>query len=232
MKGDQQALVDALLGRGEAPAGLAGDGRGLEVYRNNLRALSAQALGVAFERLRAELGDDEFAALAWTYWRHDPPRSGDLGDWGAGLAAFLVERAGEDSGLPDLARLDWAEHRAERAADSAVDAASLELLGSTPADALWLALRPGVSLLQQRDDAVLVWRAGWRGMSKPVSEAEAVFIETVLAERTLAEALAAAEVKGSGASADFDFSAWLQAALQNAWLHAVRATPPTSNTAS
>lgn len=232
MKADQQALVHALLGLGEAPAALAGDGRGLEVYRNNLRALSAQALGVAFERLRAALGDQEFAALAWTYWRHDPPRSGDLGDWGGGLAGFLVERAGEDSGLPDLARLDWAVHHAERAADSALDAESLHLLGTTAADALWLVLRPGVCLLWQQAGPVLVWRAGWRGCSQAIDTAEAAFVEAVMAGRCLADALATAEVKGSGASADFDFSAWLQAALQNAWLHAVRATPPTSNTVS
>ena len=192
MKTDQQALVHALLGLGEAPAALAGDGRGLEVYRNNLRALSAQALGVAFERLRAALGDEEFAALAWTYWRHDPPRSGDLGDWGGGLAGFLVERAGEDSGLPDLARLDWAVHQAERAADSALDAESLHLLGTTAADALWLMLRPGVRLLWQQAGPVLVWRAGWRGCSQAIDTAEAAFVEAVMAGRCLAAALATA----------------------------------------
>ena len=46
MKAQQQAFVDALLGRGEAPAGLTGGERGLAAYRNNLRALSAQALAV------------------------------------------------------------------------------------------------------------------------------------------------------------------------------------------
>jgi hypothetical protein len=48
----------------------------------------------------------------------------------------------------------------------------------------------------------------------------------------LADALAQAAVKGSAAEADFDFSAWLQAALQNAWLQGVRSTPLTHRTST
>ena len=76
MKAEQQAFVDAVLGRSEPPSRLRKPARGLAVYRNNAQALSAQALAVAFERLRAELGDTAFAALAWTYWRHEPPSGG------------------------------------------------------------------------------------------------------------------------------------------------------------
>lgn len=230
MKADQQAFVDAVLGRGEAPQRLRDARGGLDLYRNNLRALSAQALGVAFVRLREALGEDDFASLAWTFWRHAPPVSGDLGDWGAELAGFLIERAGEESGLPDLARLDWAVHCAERAADAPLDAESLQLLGTTTPEALWLALRPAVMLLAQREGAVLVWRATWRGAWRALSSGEAAFFAAVISGASLAEALEQAEVKGSGSQADFDFGTWLQAALQNAWLHAVRATPPNLTT--
>ncbi|MGM9480401.1 HvfC/BufC family peptide modification chaperone [Roseateles sp. NT4] len=232
MKADQQAFVDALLGRGAAPAGLTGSQRGLAAYRNNIQALSAQALAVPFARLREELGEDEFASLAWTFWRVHPPESGDLGRWGGMLAGFLVERAGEASGLPDLARLDWALHQAERAEDAALDAESLALLGSHAPDTLWLQLRPGVSLLAQTEGAVLVWRQGWRGQSQALADLDAVFVRAVLDGVNLAEALEAAAVKGSGAETDFDFAAWLQAALQNAWLQGVRATPPNRTTTS
>lgn len=226
MRDEQEAFIRALLGQGDPPARLREGGRGLPVYRNNLRALSAQALGIAFGRLQAELGEADFASLAWTYWRQDPPRSGDLGDWGAGLAAFLQAHAGEASGLPDLARLDWALHRAERAADVVLDADSLQRLGDTPAESLWLVLRPAVQLLSQREGPVLVWRSRWRGEWAAVPPGEAAFLAAVLAGEPLSDALAQASVKGSGGSADFDFGAWLQAALQNAWLHAVRDTPP------
>ncbi|WP_457442364.1 HvfC/BufC family peptide modification chaperone [Roseateles sp. P5_E4] len=230
MKAAQQAFVDALLGRGEAPPGLTGSERGLAAYRNNLRALSAQALAVPFVRLREELGEDEFASLAWTFWRAHPPESGDLGQWGGALEGFLLERAGEASGLPDLARLDWALHRAERAQDASLDADSLALLGTTSPDKLWLQLRPGLAVLAQSDGPVVVWRAGWRGKWQPVSAADAVFMQALIDAVNLAEALEAATVKGSGGETDFDFAAWLQAALHNAWLQGVRATPPNRTT--
>lgn len=230
MKADQQAFVDALLGRAQAPPGLIGAERGLAAYRNNLRALSAQALAVPFARLHEELGEDEFASLAWTFWRAHPPESGDLGQWGGALEGFLLERAGADSGLPDIARLDWALHSAERAEDVALNADSLALLGSTAPEQLWLQLRPGVALLQQSGGPVLVWRQGWRGQWQALPEAEAVFVQALLDEVNLSAALEAAAVKGSGAETDFDFGAWLQAALQNAWLHEVRSTPSNRTT--
>lgn len=225
MKAAQQAFVDALLGRGEAPAGLTGAERGLSAYRSNLHALSAQALGVPFTRVREALGEDDFATLAWSFWRAHPPERGDLAQWGGALASFLIERAGEDSGLPDLARLDWALHQAERAADAELDAASLALLGTTPPEALWLQLRPGVALLAQQLGAVLVWRQGWRGEWQGLTAGEAAFVQALLDGESLAAALACSEVKGSGPEADFDFGAWLQAALQNAWLQGVRSEP-------
>jgi hypothetical protein len=226
MKAQQQAFVDALLGRGEAPAALTGDARGLAAYRNNLRALSAQALAVPYGRLREALGEDDFAQLAWSFWRTHPPTGGDLGEWGGALEAFLIERAGEDSGLPDLARLDWALHRAERAADAELDALSLNLLGTAAPEDLWLRLRPGVALLAQREGAVLVWREGWRGVSQSLLAADAAFMRALLSGLSLAAALdRATAVKGLGAAADFDFGTWLQTALQNAWLQAVSATP-------
>ncbi len=220
MKAEQQSFVDALLGRGAPPDALTGGARGLAAYRNNQRALSAQALAVPFGRLHEALGETEFAALAWSFWRAHPPECGDLAQWGGALEGFLLERAGEESGLPDLARLDWALHRAERAADADLDAESLVLLGSTPPESLWLQLRPGVILLAQREGPVLVWRQGWRGEWRRVTNAEADFLGALLEGANLADAL-----KGCGAETDFDFSAWLQAALQNAWLQAVRSTP-------
>jgi hypothetical protein len=225
MKAEQQAFVDALLGRGAAPATLTGGERGLAAYRGNLQALSAQALAVPFQRLREELGDQDFASLAWTFWRQHPPEGGDLGQWGGALEGFLVERAGEASGLPDLARLDWALHQAERAADVELDAASLNLLGTTPPERLQLLLRPGVAVVAQQQGPVVVYRRGWRGAWQALSAGEAEFFAALLRGVTLEEALELSGVKGSAPESDFDFGAWLQAALQNAWLLGVRTVP-------
>jgi len=225
MKAQQQALVDALLGRGEPPAGLSGGARGFSAYRGNVQALSAQALAVPFARLHEALGEAEFAALAWSFWRAHPPVRGDLAQWGGALEGFLAERAGEGSGLPDLARLDWAIHQAERAADVELDADSLARLGDTAPEGLWLQLRPGVALLAQTGGPVLVWRQGWRGAWQTLPAGEAAFVQALLDGADLGAALEAAAVKGFAPEADFDFGAWLQAALRNAWLQGVRTTP-------
>jgi KaiC/GvpD/RAD55 family RecA-like ATPase len=71
----------------------------------------------------------------------------------------------------------------------------------------------------------LVWREGWVAQHGPLDAATAGFMGAVLDGRSLAEALAAGEVKGLGAQPDFDFSAWLQAALRHEWLHRVVQRP-------
>ncbi len=211
----QQALLDAILHGHASP--VVDAGVGLEAYRGNARALAARALAETFPSVVAELGDPDFAAMAWRFWRDHPPERGDLGEWGGALASFLAQHASEASGLPHLARRDWAVSRAERAPDASLEAASLGLLADTPADGIRLRLRPGVTLV---DDAVLVWRDGWRGRWQAVEPGEAAFVAAVLRGDSLDAALRSAAVKGIGDESDFDFGAWLQAALQQAWLQA------------
>ena len=218
----QQALIGALTDKAAQPAGLAAlpgiDGgvtRGLQAYRVNAQALAARALASVFPQLREALADaDEFDAMAWAFWRQSPPRQGDLACWGGGLAAFLSEQDGMDPALCDLARLEWTMHEAERAADAELDLDSLQLLGHCEPANLRLALRPGMALLEQHDGAaLLVWRKGWRACSQVLPAGEGAFMRILLAGGNLAQALDAA-----GAVGDFDFSAWLQAALREHWL--------------
>jgi hypothetical protein len=228
----QRALVAALGGNGNgngnggggvdglrAPGGIAGGvPRGLQAYRLNAQALSARALAAVFPRLHEALGEASFDAMAWTFWRRHPPEHGDLGLWGGRLADFLGEQDGIDVALCDQASLEWALHGAERAADTELDAASLELLATQPPAALGLRLRPGLQLLTQRQDGrrLLVWRQGWRAHWRPLDAATAALLQTLLDGGDLAAALDAA----LRLDAAFDFSAWLQTALREDWLHA------------
>lgn len=226
----QQALVEALLGRGEA-VGLAalpgiegGVERGLSAYRLNAKAVAAKALASVFPRVEQGLGDEQFAAMAWAFWRHAPSERGDLGCWGAALADFLDAQPGMDRALSDGARLDWACHEAERAADAALDAASLDLLATTEPTRVQLVLMPGLRLLRIDAQAIdldeaslvplLVWRKGWRAAQRRLDEGEAVFIEALLRGADLEQAL--------GLAPNFDFSNWLQTALTERWLQAAR----------
>ena len=253
----QRGMVEALLGtvlepRAAADVGLlglpgiqgsqagAGLERGMRAYRLNAQALAAQSLGAVFGRLEQILGEDSFAAMAWSFWRSYPPQQGDLGRWGEQLAEFLAAQDGMALSLCDLARLEWAAHCTERAADGALDTESLALLGELEPQHIDLVFRPGVRLLTVCNEA---WSL-WSGLDGGAGEGAAVTV--VLARKAWrtegqrlqagAGALMSALHEGANlelalqvafaAQADFDFSAWLQAALLNAWLLAVERRDP------
>lgn len=215
----QQALVAALLTRTNAPGVAAlpgvqgGIDRGLLAYRVNAQALSAKALVAVYPQLQSLLGETSFEVMAWAFWRACPPSQGDLAQWGGALADYLAAQDGMDAEPLDLARLEWALHLAEGAADVDLDAASLGLLASVEAVELVLRLRPGVQVLAaQSTGPQLVWRKGWRAQSAPLTKVEAALMQALLAGHDLETSL-------SLAGGDLDFSVWLQAALREAWLH-------------
>ncbi|MDP1901085.1 MAG: DNA-binding domain-containing protein [Rubrivivax sp.] len=250
----QQMLLRALLA--DARPGVVGgwlrDGeglaRGLAAYRANAGALAERALAAAFPTLQQLLGEESFAALARAFWLRHPPLRGDMGLWGEALPAFVAdaESLAEEPYLGDVARLEWAVHRAERAADGGA-VAGLHLLGTDDPEKLWLRLAPGTALVRSphpvatiwhahrsqaedrfdavraafaagRGEAALVSRQGWQATVRALADDEARFTEAVLAGRPLAQALLAA-------GADFAFEPWLVAVLQRQGLAAVTARP-------
>jgi Putative DNA-binding domain len=236
----QQALMQALMQArpadpppGSRALGNVSLARGLQAYRGHAQALAARALASVFGRLQAEFGAAEFAAMAWAFWRACPPQQGDLGGWGQALPEFLRDQSGMPDWLPDLARLEWAGHQAERAVDAELDAASLQALAEQEACALGLRLRPGLQLLSVAavaaalwpldvDDTeqrvcVLVWRRGWRAEACRLGADQALFMQGLLRGQSLQQTLD----QTLAAHAAFDFAAWLQAALSQAWLQAV-----------
>ena len=247
----QRALVAAILAprADAATVGLAETGehaeRCLAVYRANAEALAERALGAAFGRVRTMLGDDDFTHLAAEFWRAHPPQRGDVGEWGGNFSDWLQAHPAMARWpyLADCARLDFALHRSERAADAVFDADSLALLADTDPQRLRLVPMPGTALVSSRwpivtihqahrsgadadfalaHDAIereraqhaLVWRDGWRAAVTELNEAEASWTASLLAGVDLASALDRA---GPG----FDFAAWLARALQQRWLKGV-----------
>lgn len=249
----QRAVLDAIA----APGGDAFDAvrergtraaRGLEAYRANAEGSAARALGAAFGTVRQLVGSDDFAQLARAFWREQPPRRGDLGEWGEGFADWLQAHAALAPWpyLADCARLDLALHRCERAADAALDTASLRLLGSTDPAQLRLVSMPGVALLHSPWPIVAIHRAhqlDGAAATRAFAElrdaiarphAEAAWV-TRDGWRAVVEPLAGADldwtesVLAGATLADaferagpaFDFAAWLQQAIRRAWLQAV-----------
>ncbi|MFO1330781.1 MAG: putative DNA-binding domain-containing protein [Rubrivivax sp.] len=245
----QQALL-RVLWRAEAPEALQpwlrADGhRGVQAYRANAGALAERALGAALPTVAALLGEESFAALARACWHASPPRQGDIGTWGEGVAEFVRDDAqlADLPWLADVARLEWAVHVAETAADDEAPPQALDLLAAQDPSALRLVLRAGHQVLSSRwplftlwqahreagpdrfapvrqalaegrAEAVRVRRDGPRVRAEPVDDATARFERALLNARPL---VAAWQQAGDS----FDFEDWFLATLRRGGLSAV-----------
>ncbi|SMC29827.1 hypothetical protein SAMN02745857_04168 [Andreprevotia lacus DSM 23236] len=126
----------------------------IAVYRNNARLNRIDALPAAFPTVAALVGDDYFRALAREYVKTTPALSANLHDDGAGLAGFIAgfAPARDLPYLADVARLDWAMHRAYYADDvAALDPQRLAALDGDGFMRGRLRLHPAVALVQSTD---------------------------------------------------------------------------------
>jgi hypothetical protein len=186
--------------------------RGLRAYRSHGRALAERALAAAYPRVREQLGDDNFGGLARAHWLRHPPARGDVAWWGGELARHiesLPQLAQDEPGLADLARLDWALHRAATAADASPRLESLRWLTECDPARVALRLAPATACVAGQ----LVWRQGLAPRCRPLAAGEAEFIEALLAGRPLDAALA---------SNPIDFGTWLAAAAREGLVLGVR----------
>jgi hypothetical protein len=123
--------------------------RGLQAYRASVLIGAERALADSFPTLRELIGGEAFAALARAYWHLRPPTCGDLAWYGADLPEFVAEdpHLADEPYLADCARLDWAVHRIEAAADAALPVKGLESLADVEPGELLLRLQPGMGVL-------------------------------------------------------------------------------------
>jgi Putative DNA-binding domain len=135
--------------------------RGLQAYQAHAGALAQRALAAAYPTVQQLLGDASFGALARTLWQRHPPERGDVDTWGTHLAAFMQQDAdlADEPYLPDVARLEWAVHRASRAADDDAPPAGLHHLADTDPAGLWLLPRVGTVLVVSPYPVVMLWQA-------------------------------------------------------------------------
>jgi putative DNA-binding protein len=215
------------------------------LYRGNLTACWEKALGNAYPVLKQLVGEDFFRALAREYGRQRPSASGDLNQFGAGLADFLedFEPTRPYPSFPDLARLEWLVHRAYYAAD-APPLAPAELSPQALEGAA-IRLRPGHALLASDWAVVALWQAhqqppatfpgelnlpcralvhrpDWRVQVREVGPGEWAALARLQAGAWLVAALEA----GLDADPDFDPGAALQAWLAEQLLtHHEKETP-------
>jgi putative DNA-binding protein len=197
-------------------AELAGDGpctEGMEAYRRGMRESHHGALAAAYPVVRRLVGEAFFREAAARHDEAHPSASGDLHEYGAHFAPFLARYrfAASEPYLPDVARLEWALHECEYAADvPPLDFAALARLPAEahaalrfelhpalrlvasdhPVLALWEANRPGRDGTPQRHgpERVLVARIEGTARARAVDEAEWRFLESLARGESLAEA--------------------------------------------
>jgi hypothetical protein len=251
----QQLLLDALFarpgdGRHAADARLntqldvwhPQSARGLAAYRSNGHAMAERALRAAYPVIAAMFGEQNFDLLARDLWHTHPPRGGDLAQWGAALSGFLQasDALSDAPYLGDVARAEWALHRAASAADAEPDLPSFARLASEDPHGLTLSLSPGATVIGSRfpvaslvtahlfgdpclaeaaqrlrdgiGELALVWRQGLRPRIAAIDLSAAALVQALQAGADLPGALDAACAADTEPPA-FDFSAWLTATV-------------------
>lgn len=91
----------------------------LQVYRNNMLFILTDLLSAIYPVLKKLVGDDFFNATARAFIAKNTPHSGNMHLYGAHMAVFLADfpPAQQLPYLPDVARLEWAWHKAFYALD-------------------------------------------------------------------------------------------------------------------
>ena len=179
-----------------------------KIYRNNIQQNRVNALQIAFPTINALLGEAFFAAMALVYIAEHPASHANLHAEGATFAAFIAQfpPAAAFPYLSDVARLDWAIHRAHYAVDidpiSAEQIAAhaerldslifefhpaMQCIASPYPIAKILAMHQGGPAPEDLNEAecVLVWRDQYSKISVPESH----FITALQAQQSLADAL-------------------------------------------
>jgi len=135
--------------------------RRLTIYRANVAAAATKALGAAYPVIRQVVGNTLFDELAREYQSRTPSSSGDLHEFGSTFAEFVAEGnvARSLPYLGDLARLEWAAHRAYGAADADLfDARALAALPAHQQSKIRFAWAAGTALIASPFPIVRIWR--------------------------------------------------------------------------
>ena len=139
---------------------------GLEVYRNNYRGNLQDALAGAYPVIGQLVGADFFRMLARDFISRHGSCSANLFDYGAELGDFLdgYSPASLLAYLPDVARLEWACHRAYFAMDAEpLDLARLSQVAPDDHANLLLHVHPACRIVASAFPIVAIWQTHQAG---------------------------------------------------------------------
>ncbi|MEQ1533109.1 MAG: DUF2063 domain-containing protein [Sideroxydans sp.] len=139
---------------------------GLDVYRNNYRGNLQDALAGAYPVIGQLVGADFFRMLARDFISQHGSCSANLFEYGAELGDFLdgYSPASSLAYLPDIARLEWACHRAYFATDAApLDLAGLSQVAPDDHANLLLHVHPACRIVASAFPIVAIWQTHQTG---------------------------------------------------------------------
>jgi hypothetical protein len=177
----QREFIERLYG--EAP-----EAGGFAVYRRNLFANLGGALEATYPVVLRLVGDAFFREAVRRYVLAHPSTSGDLNDYGGDFAAFLgaYEHARELHYLPDVARLEWACHESDQAADgAALDFAALARVDAAAQAAIRFQLHPAVRVVKSAYPVACIWHANQPGRDGTPDRGEGAECVLVRRERNV-----------------------------------------------
>ena len=189
--------------------------RHLAIYRNSVFANWTKALAATYPVVERLVGSAFFGEAARQYAIANPSHSGDLNALGGRFAGFLAgyPHAQDLPYLPDVARLEWACHESEMAADGeGLDFAALAQVQPEEQAGIRFRLQPAARIVEsaypilalweanqeERDgtpdrlegpDCVLVWREDGGARLELLDGGDAGFLKALARATTLGEAL-------------------------------------------
>lgn len=158
--GAEQPATRALSRHVNATAGLSSM-QHLQIYQRAVMSTLERALEQIYPVCLQLVGDEFFGGMARIFARRYPSRSPDLADYGAEFAEFIsaFKPAEELPYLADVARLEWAWHRAFNAPDEPpMDPAALTAVPAEDIRRIVFRLPASASLLQSRYPVERIWQ--------------------------------------------------------------------------
>ncbi len=196
------------------------------LYRGNLTATWDKVLSSTFPVIRQLLGDEFFTALSRAFGMAHPSDNPDLNHFGEHFARFLAyfEHVAEYPYLPDMARLEWALHRAYYADDAAPIAPdAFAALSPEDFESARFTLHPAATLFDSHRAVVSLWLAHQADNAAFPSDMDVPSYAAIVRPRFKTElaplsqaghaalgALAAGETMGEALDAAFELAANLR----------------------
>lgn len=244
----QAALMTLIFSKDESDTATDRISQGLKIYQNNLLMTAARAISLKYPVLDKMVGNETIIAFTEQLLKRELPDTGDWADWGGMFAMLIAESplAEDHAYLSEVARLEWHVHQAARGKVTHLEVETLSSLTESDLDAVSLHLSPTLQVMESHFPVYELWNLHQVPEGSEVDEGELyrllvgnkaphyslVFqqdyharIKTLTAQEYawFKDALAGMSVERLlGKHQEIDFVNWIEQAINQQWLVAIK----------